>query len=145
MNQQTRNMSKQWETIVVVLLFSTILVSYAAFQFGFGRFAQRKARSSPQQFSGDWTVVGIQGDSRGMVRLMPNGRIDSHDHDTGKWWLESGSIHMQWWKADPPSLIVYLFPKRDKFVFMATRDLGNLPSVMQGANVVLTPSGSRGR
>lgn len=134
-------MSKQWATIVV-LLCSTILVAYAVFQFGLVPFPQLKARTRPQQFSGDWSAVGIQGDSRGIITFTPNGRIDSHDDYLGKWWLESGTIHVQFRSAAPQSLIEYVLPKWDEYVFTIARNQENLPSVMQGANVVLRRAGS---
>lgn len=142
MNLQSKNISKHWATIVVFIC-SIFLVSLTVFQFGFGHLLQLKARSRPLEFSGDWAVVGIQGDSRTTITFMPNGRLDANDGFTGKWWFESDTIHTQWWKADPPSLIEYVFPNRDEFVFTITHNKENLPSVMQGVYVVLTPSSSR--
>ena len=139
---QSKNTSKHWPTIVVVIC-SIVLVSLAVFPLGFGHLRQLKARSRPLEFSGDWAAVGIQGGSRATITFMPNGRLDANDDFAGKWWFESDTIHTQWWKADPPSLVEYVFPKRDEFVFTITRNQENLPCVMQGVNVVLTPSSSR--
>ncbi|MDA1180164.1 MAG: hypothetical protein O2931_15380, partial [Planctomycetota bacterium] len=77
------------------------------------------------------------------ITFMQNGQLDANDNYAGTWWFESGAIHMQWWEEDPPSLAEYVFPKRQEYVYAVKRNEENRPSVMQGVNVVLTPSSRR--
>lgn len=139
MNKQPRGTARHWVALACVL------AGLATWRIGGASFSHVPARSWPRQFSGDWVAVGVQGDSRGTMTFMPDGRVDSHDDYAGRLWVESGAMHVQFWSAAPLSLVGHLRPDRDEYVLAVTRDKDHLPAIMHGVSVVLTPSGNRGQ
>ncbi len=127
---------------IIIVAVCAILMCCVMLGLGLLVVSRQKARMQPPQFAGDWSVIGLQGDSRGTITFTPDGEIDSHDGFVGKWRLEDGTIYVQFWKKSPSSLIQQVFPKRDEFAFTTTSKQENRPSVLRGANVVLTRVGT---
>ncbi len=86
---------------------------------------------------GDWSVVGLDGQTRGTITLSPDGKFDDGEY-VGHWSIQDGDVHVKCWEGKPRLSKAYLFRHVDELVLAPQYDPQSGALTLQGEHATLT-------